>query len=154
MRLLFIAHLFKLGYVRRLLFAHLFKLRDVVGLLLSHLFETANALVGSGELLAEHSVVGLAALSDAALSHHLSLYSLQMVKADQLFSQAHVNVLERDGALGLGDGRGGHDLARLLSGTLLGGGRLGAPLRRGLAEIGLFLDSLFKHLDDCRCALC
>lgn len=156
MRLLFIAHLFKLGYVRRLLFAHLFKLRDVVGLLLSHLFETANALVGSGELLAEHSVVRLATLCDATLSPHLSLHGLKMVKVDQLLRQAHVNVLDGDGALGLGDGRGGHNLARLLSGTLLDGSRLGALLRRvGLAgaERGLFLDNLFKHLD-CRCALC
>ena len=134
--------------MRRLLFAHLFKLRNVVGLLLSHLFETANALVGSGELLAEHSVVGLATLCDAALSHNLSLNRLEMVKADQLFCQAHVNVLDGNGALGLCDGRGGHNLARFLGGTLLDGSRLGALLRRvGLAsaEIGLFLDSLFKH---------
>ena len=94
--------------MRRLLFAHLFKLRNVVGLLLSHLFETANALVGSGELLAEHSVVGLATFCDAALSHNLSLNGLEMVEADQLIRHAHVNVLDGNGALGLGDGRGGH----------------------------------------------
>ena len=65
--------------MRRLLVAHLFKLADVLGLLLAHLLQSANALVGGGELLAEHRVVLLHALRHCALALHLHVHGTQML---------------------------------------------------------------------------
>ena len=75
MRLLLIAHLFKLSYVRRLLVAHLFKLCYVLCLLLAHLFDSTNALVGSAQLLSEHSVVLLHTLGYCSLALHFHIDS-------------------------------------------------------------------------------
>ena len=91
MRLLLIAHLFKLRYVRGLLGPHLFKLADRRVLLDSHLFKPFDAFVGPVKLLPHHVVVRLDALGDATFAHDLKVQPSQALKLDELI--LHVAML-------------------------------------------------------------
>ena len=93
MRLLLIAHLFKLRYVRGLLGPHLFKLADCSVLLDSHLFKSFDALVGPVKLLPHHVVVRLDARCDAAFAHDLDVQRSQALKLNELI--LHVAMLHR-----------------------------------------------------------
>ena len=119
MRLLLIAHLFKLRYVRGLLGPHLFKLADRSVLLDSHLFKSFDALVGSVKLLPHHFVVRLDILGDTAFAHDLDVQRSQALKLNELIlhvamlygrkRRAIIDEVDRTGARsGLFDGRGAH----------------------------------------------
>ena len=75
MRLLLIAHLFKLCNMRCLFASHLFQLSYVSSLIGSHLFKSSDAVVGSLQLVSEHFDVGLDALGHPTLSIHLDVQS-------------------------------------------------------------------------------
>lgn len=88
MRLLLIAHLFKLCNMRCLFASHLFQLSDISILLGSHLFKIPDALVGSLQLISKHFDVGLDALGHPTLSIHLDVQSFQVLQLDKRLLEA------------------------------------------------------------------
>ena len=96
MRLLLIAHLFKLGDVERLFATHPFQHRDISGLLSTHFFQSSVGLLSPLQLGLEHGHVGLQTLTDVSLSLHLRLDCPQVLQLNKVWFQALLLVLFGD----------------------------------------------------------
>ena len=110
MRLLLIAHLFKLGDVERLFATHPFQHRDISGLLSTHFFQSSIGLFRPLELGLQHGHVGLETLADISLSLDLRLDRPQVLQLNKIRFQTLLLVLlgdlprgvpARSGSLGL-----------------------------------------------------